>query len=106
MKDKATREGLVAEVRSLSLEVMRLRGENQAIKDSQESLRVFVMDKLGAEHGTGPFRRFKSTSTREGTFASSHFNFSPNDKGAHVTKPEILVESMRSPWTLQGLHKD
>ena len=80
MKDEATREELVAEVRSLSLEVTRLRGENQAIKDSQESLRVFVMDKLGAEHGTGPFRRFKSTSTREGTFASSHFNFSPNDK--------------------------
>jgi len=25
---------------------------------------------------------------------------------AHVTKPEILVESMRSPWTLQGLHRD
>jgi hypothetical protein len=27
-------------------------------------------------------------------------------QGAHVTKLEILVESMRSPWTLQGLHKD
>ena len=26
--------------------------------------------------------------------------------GAHVTKPEILMESMRSPWTLQGLHRD
>jgi len=25
---------------------------------------------------------------------------------AHVTKPEILVESMRSPWTPQGLHRD
>jgi len=28
------------------------------------------------------------------------------DFGAHVTKPEILVESMRSPWTPQGLHRD
>jgi hypothetical protein len=28
------------------------------------------------------------------------------NQGAHVTKPEILVESMRSPWTLQGLHRD
>jgi len=30
----------------------------------------------------------------------------PPDFRAHVTKPEILVESMRSPWTLQGLHRD